>query len=184
MKYKIISWRSSKNVDLLQLIVALFLNRVDSSSETSVHRKLNKVSRDFYCPINALSKLTSKFRYLQRRAVQQPYTMPIPFEGLLPYAIMTAFFGVAGHGVGFIRYWDNGWKNDRFDLDHWDEKMMHRDFLLTGIKRAQSSEPTAPEHFKTAELVRQEYWTPYRNQFFSLRERLYRGYVTGDWNFS
>lgn len=110
--------------------------------------------------------------------------MPVPFEGLLPYAIMTAFFGIAGHGVGFIRYWDNGWKNDRWDLDHWDEKMIERDFLLTGVKRGQTSEAVAPEHFKTATPVEQSYWTPYRNQFFTFRERLYKGYVTGSWDFS
>ncbi|KAF7584939.1 putative kinesin-like protein [Clavispora lusitaniae] len=110
--------------------------------------------------------------------------MPVPFEGLLPYAIMTAFFGIAGHGVGYIRYWDNGWKNDRFDLDQWDHKMMERDLLLTGVKRGQSSEAVAPEHFKTAHITKERYWTPYRDQFFSFRERLYRGYVTGNWDFS
>lgn len=97
---------------------------------------------------------------------------------------MAAFFGLAGHGVGFVRYWDNGWKNDRFDLDAWDEKMMQRDFLLTGVKRGQSSEPVAPEHFKTADIRLQQYWTPYRDHYFSLRERLYRGYTTGNWDFS
>lgn len=97
---------------------------------------------------------------------------------------MAGFFGLAGHGVGFIRYWDNGWKNDRWDLDQWDQKMIERDLLLTGIKRAQSAEPVAPEHFKTADARTQRYWTPYRDQFFSLRERLYRGYVTGNWDWS
>lgn len=110
--------------------------------------------------------------------------MPVPFEGLLPYAIMTAFFGVAGHGVGFIRYWDNGWKKDRFDLDEWDERMMKRDFMLTGVQRGQSSDAIAPEHFKTSDVKLQRYYTPYRDQFFSLRERLYRGYVTGNWDLS
>lgn len=110
--------------------------------------------------------------------------MPVPFEGLLPYAIMTGFFGLAGYGVGFIRYWDNGWKNDRFDLDAWDEKMMARDFLLTGTKRGQTSEPVAHSDFKTAQITTQQYWAPYRDQFFSFRERLYRGYTTGAWDFS
>ncbi|KAK6457114.1 uncharacterized protein RJT20DRAFT_127251 [Scheffersomyces xylosifermentans] len=110
--------------------------------------------------------------------------MPVPFEGLLPYAIMTAFFGLAGHGVGFVRYWDNGWKKDRFDLDQWDERMMNRDFLLTGVRRGQSSDPIAPESFKTAEVKLQKYYSPYSEQYFSFRERLYRGYVTGNWDFS
>lgn len=110
--------------------------------------------------------------------------MPVPFEGLLPYAIMAGFFGLAGHGVGFIRYWDNGWKNDRYDLDQWDQKMMARDFLLTGHERGQISEAVAPEHFKTSHITREGYWSPYRDQYFSLRERLYRGYVAGSWDFS
>ncbi|CAI5756461.1 unnamed protein product [Candida verbasci] len=108
--------------------------------------------------------------------------MPVPFEGLLPYAIMTAFFGLAGHGVQFIRYWDNGWKNDRYNLDEFDEKMMQRDFYLTGVKRGQQSDPIAPEEFKTIQQIPQRYWTPYRDQYFVLRERLFRGYVFGDWN--
>lgn len=110
--------------------------------------------------------------------------MPVPWEGFLPYAIMAAFFGLAGQGVGYIRYWDNGWKKDRYNLDQWDEKMMERDLLLTGTKRGQSSEPIAPEEFKTAKTELQRYWTPYREQFFSMRERLYKGYTTGVWDFS
>lgn len=97
---------------------------------------------------------------------------------------MTAFFGLAGHGVGFIRYWDNGWKNDRYNLDNWDQKMMARDYLLTGTERGQLAEPVAPDHFKTAHIIREGYWSPYRDQYFSLRERLYKGYVTGSWDFS
>ena len=97
---------------------------------------------------------------------------------------MTAFFGVAGHGVGFIRYWDNGWKNDRYDLDPWDRKMMERDLLLTGTKRGQISDAVAPEHFKTSHITKEGYWSAYRDQYFSLRERLYRGYVFGTWDFS
>lgn len=110
--------------------------------------------------------------------------MPVPFEGLLPYGVMTAFFGLAGYGVGFIRYWDNGWKNDRWDLDQFDHKMMERDFLLTGTKRGQTSDAVAPEWFRTAHIKREAYWSPYRDHFFSFRERLYRGYVTGAWDFS
>lgn len=110
--------------------------------------------------------------------------MPVPFEGLIPYAIMTGFFGLAGYGAGFVRYWDNGWKHDRYNLDDFDEKMMARDILLTGIKRGQSSEAVAPDHFKTGQTQTQRYYTPYRDQFFVFRERLYRGYVTGNWDFS
>lgn len=110
--------------------------------------------------------------------------MPVPFEGLLPYTIMLAFFGLAGHGTGFVRYWDNGWKNDRYNLDSFDNKMMERDFLLTGTVRGQTSEAVAPDHFKTSQPQLQRYYTPYRDQFFSFRERLYRGYVAGDWDFS
>ncbi|OBA21980.1 hypothetical protein METBIDRAFT_10886 [Metschnikowia bicuspidata var. bicuspidata NRRL YB-4993] len=110
--------------------------------------------------------------------------MAVPFEGLLPYAIMTAFFGLAGHGVGYIRYWDNGWKNDRYNLDPWDLKMMERDLLLTGTKRGQISDAVAPEHFKTSHITKEGYWSAYKDQYFSLRERLYRGYVFGTWDFS
>ena len=105
--------------------------------------------------------------------------MAVPFEGLLPWTIMAAFFGLAGHGTQFVRYWDNGWKNDRWNLDAFDEKMLKRDFLLTGVKRGQQSDAVAPESFKTEQPQLEQYWTNNRNQFFRLRERLFKGYATG-----
>ena len=51
---------------------------------------------------------------------------------------------------------------------------MARDLLLTGVKRGQTSEAVAPESFKTAEKIEQRYWTPYRDEYFTLRERLFR----------
>ena len=84
--------------------------------------------------------------------------MPVPFR-VVTICYNDSIFGLAGHGVQFIRYWDNGWKNDRYHLDEWDDKMMARDLLLTGVKRGQTSEAVAPESFKTAEKIEQRYWT-------------------------
>ncbi|KKA27765.1 hypothetical protein TD95_004449 [Thielaviopsis punctulata] len=47
--------------------------------------------------------------------------MPVPFEALLPYAIVTAMFGATGAGLGAVKYWQNGWKTPRWSLDEWDK---------------------------------------------------------------
>ncbi|RDA85731.1 hypothetical protein CP532_5943 [Ophiocordyceps camponoti-leonardi (nom. inval.)] len=46
--------------------------------------------------------------------------MPVPFETLLPYAIMVAMFGVTGTGLAFVRTKQNEGKRPRYSLDAWD----------------------------------------------------------------
>lgn len=72
----------------------------------------------------------------------------IPFEALLPYAVMLGFFSIAGGGLGAVHYLRNGGKRDRWNPDDFDRQMLQRDLRLTGILRGQSDAPKAPEEFK------------------------------------
>ena len=68
-------------------------------------------------------------------------------------------------------------------LDSWDEKMMERDFLLTGVKRGQTSEAVAPDHFKTADVQNTKILDTIQRPILCFQERLYKGYVAGMWVF-
>ncbi|CAK7240099.1 MAG: hypothetical protein STHCBS139747_001536 [Sporothrix thermara] len=46
--------------------------------------------------------------------------MPVPFETLIPYAIIIAMFGVSGAGMSKIRHMQNGGKRARRSVDQWD----------------------------------------------------------------
>ncbi|EJP67943.1 hypothetical protein ACQRIT_004657 [Beauveria bassiana] len=74
--------------------------------------------------------------------------MPVPFETLLPYAIMIAMFGATGTGLAAIRTWQNDGKRPRYSLDQWDKQMMERDNRLTGRPRGQTDKPDAPFGFE------------------------------------
>ncbi|KAL8328542.1 hypothetical protein RB601_007189 [Gaeumannomyces tritici] len=96
--------------------------------------------------------------------------MPVPFETLIPYAIITAMFGVSGAGVATLRYMQNGGKRARRSIDQWDRYamlllgegyisgrhacllthtiVMDRDRRLTGLLRGQSDNPIAPPGFE------------------------------------
>ncbi|KAL8371099.1 hypothetical protein RB595_001112 [Gaeumannomyces hyphopodioides] len=74
--------------------------------------------------------------------------MPVPFETLIPYAIITAMFGVSGAGVATVKYMQNGGKRARRSIDQWDRQMMDRDRRLTGFLRGQSDNPIAPPGFE------------------------------------
>jgi len=75
-------------------------------------------------------------------------TMGVPFEALLPYAIMTTMFAVTGGGLATLRYIQNGGKRQRRALDTWDRQMMDRDRRLTGIFRGQTDNAVAPAGFE------------------------------------
>ncbi|KAI8889254.1 hypothetical protein K501DRAFT_239092 [Backusella circina FSU 941] len=75
--------------------------------------------------------------------------MPVPFESLLPFVIISGFFAVTGTGLNVTRYYSNDRKPTRFGLDTWEKQMMERDRRLTGSVRGQSSEPIAPAAFAT-----------------------------------
>ncbi|MCJ1474235.1 hypothetical protein MMC13_002893 [Lambiella insularis] len=76
--------------------------------------------------------------------------MGVPFEALIPYAIMLGFFGFTGAGMSKIRAMQNGGKRARHSIDQWDrsQQMMDRDRRLTGYLRGQSDSVEAPEGFE------------------------------------
>ncbi|KAI9496446.1 hypothetical protein BDB00DRAFT_119510 [Zychaea mexicana] len=75
--------------------------------------------------------------------------MPVPFEAFIPFGIIAAMFTVTGTGLGTVRYFANGHKPARFNVDVFDKAMMERDRRLTGSLRGQSTEPVAPAAFAT-----------------------------------
>ncbi|KJZ73189.1 hypothetical protein HIM_07386 [Hirsutella minnesotensis 3608] len=74
--------------------------------------------------------------------------MPLPFEALLPYAIMIGMFGVTGTGLAVVKTMRNEGKRPRYSLDEWDRQMMARDRRLTGTLRGQTNEAVAPLGFE------------------------------------
>ncbi|KAK9457237.1 putative NIMM subunit of mitochondrial NADH:ubiquinone oxidoreductase [Dipodascopsis uninucleata] len=77
----------------------------------------------------------------------------IPFEALLPYAVIIGMFGVAGGGMTLF----NSIKTDnhrRMHPDKWDYLMMERDVRLTGKYMKQDDTIKAPESFKTSSAWR------------------------------
>ncbi|ORZ10455.1 hypothetical protein BCR42DRAFT_422407 [Absidia repens] len=75
--------------------------------------------------------------------------MPVPFEALLPFGIITGFFMATASGLRAVKYYANDKHPHRFGLDNWDLQMMERDKRLTGSPRGQSTNPTAPSEFAT-----------------------------------
>ncbi|KAI9825455.1 MAG: hypothetical protein M1832_001185 [Thelocarpon impressellum] len=74
--------------------------------------------------------------------------MGVPFEALIPYAIMLGMFGFTGAGLSKIRHMQNGGKRARHSIDQWDRQMMDRDRRLTGFLRGQTDNPLAPLGFE------------------------------------
>jgi len=73
--------------------------------------------------------------------------MPVPWESLVPFGLLTVMFGVTGTLFSLTRRAQNDWKPPRYGIDRWDESMMARDERLTGSRRGQSSNPIAPEGY-------------------------------------
>jgi len=76
--------------------------------------------------------------------------MPVPWEALIPFALLTTMFGVTGTGFSIARRIHNDGKPPRYGIDDWEEMMMERDQRLTGSFRGQKSDPTPPENFATS----------------------------------
>ncbi|KAH7562221.1 hypothetical protein BM1_01741 [Bipolaris maydis] len=75
--------------------------------------------------------------------------MGVPFEALLPYAIMTGFFAFSAVSVGKLQEIQNGGKRTRRGIDAWDRTpVMERDRRLTGFMRGQTDQPVAPAGFE------------------------------------
>ncbi|VDC02519.1 unnamed protein product [Peniophora sp. CBMAI 1063] len=75
--------------------------------------------------------------------------MPVPWEALVPFALVTTMFGAAGTLFKVSKTHQNNGLYPRYSLDDWDEMMMDRDRRLTGHFRGISTEPSAPESFTT-----------------------------------
>ncbi|WFD17352.1 hypothetical protein MARU1_003402 [Malassezia arunalokei] len=75
--------------------------------------------------------------------------MPVPFEAVIPMAIVGVLFAVTGTGYSAVSRLANEGKPLRHNLDEWERMMMRRDLRLTGTKRGQSRDAVAPEVFAT-----------------------------------
>ncbi|KXN89512.1 hypothetical protein AN958_05674 [Leucoagaricus sp. SymC.cos] len=75
--------------------------------------------------------------------------MPVPWEALIPFGLLTAMFGAAGTLLNTSTRFQNQGKPPRYHVDRWDEMMMKRDERLTGHKRGQVDNPVAPSDFAT-----------------------------------
>ncbi|GAA6043035.1 hypothetical protein JCM8097_005125 [Rhodosporidiobolus ruineniae] len=82
--------------------------------------------------------------------------MPVPFEALIPFGLLTVMFAVTGTGFSAARRITNDGKPTRHTLDTWEERMMERDKRLTGSLRGQSTEPLAPKSFATNSIWQTE----------------------------
>ncbi|EIM88611.1 small secreted protein [Stereum hirsutum FP-91666 SS1] len=78
--------------------------------------------------------------------------MPVPWEALIPFGLVTAMFGAAGTLLNVSKRAQNQGKGPRYKLDPWEEMMMDRDERLTGHARKQKSDPMAPEGFDTSSV--------------------------------
>ncbi|KAG7097478.1 hypothetical protein E1B28_004820 [Marasmius oreades] len=68
-------------------------------------------------------------------------TMPVPWEALIPFGLVTFFFGVSGTLLNVSTRAQNLGKPLRYNIDNWDEMMMRRDDQLTGHRRGQRVRP-------------------------------------------
>ncbi|GAA93805.1 uncharacterized protein L969DRAFT_70285 [Mixia osmundae IAM 14324] len=75
--------------------------------------------------------------------------MPVPWEALIPFGLLTTMFAITGTGFSAARRITNGGKPPRYKLDEWEEMMMARDERLTGKFRGQTIAPDAPPEFET-----------------------------------
>ncbi|TFL05825.1 small secreted protein [Pterulicium gracile] len=78
--------------------------------------------------------------------------MPVPWEALIPFALLTAMFGTAGTLLNVSTKAQNQGKAPRYRIDAWDQMMMDRDRRLTGHKRGQKSTTETPEGYKTSSV--------------------------------
>ncbi|KAK6904672.1 hypothetical protein V866_004483 [Kwoniella sp. B9012] len=75
--------------------------------------------------------------------------MPVPWEALIPFGLLTVMFGATGTLFNTAKRLTNDGKPPRYNLDSWETMMMERDRRLTGSLRGQSTDPIAPKEFAT-----------------------------------
>ncbi|RMZ83217.1 hypothetical protein DV738_g1289, partial [Chaetothyriales sp. CBS 135597] len=76
--------------------------------------------------------------------------MGVPFEALIPYAIMVGMFAVTGAGLATTKLIANHGKRPRWNMDVWDRQMIQRDYRLTGVFRQQTDAVEAPVGFEVS----------------------------------
>ncbi|KAI9199276.1 uncharacterized protein BJ171DRAFT_585516 [Polychytrium aggregatum] len=83
--------------------------------------------------------------------------MPIPGEVVFSFAIIAAV-GIGGrYAIKEYQKFENWGKPKRYNVDHWDRKMMERDSRLTGNVNFQSAQTIAPKSFSTNSALELEY---------------------------
>ncbi|WVR03094.1 hypothetical protein IAU60_000083 [Kwoniella sp. DSM 27419] len=75
--------------------------------------------------------------------------MPVPWEALIPFGLLTVMFGATGTLFNTAKRLTNDGKPPRYNCDSWETMMMERDRRLTGSLRGQSTDPIAPKGFAT-----------------------------------
>ncbi|KAJ3549028.1 hypothetical protein NMY22_g1027 [Coprinellus aureogranulatus] len=80
--------------------------------------------------------------------------MPVPWEALIPFGLLTAMFGTAGTLLNISSRAQNQGKPPRYNLDAWEESLLERDRRLTGHRRGQSTDPVAPPQFATSSVLK------------------------------
>ncbi|KAL4267404.1 NADH dehydrogenase [ubiquinone] 1 alpha subcomplex subunit 1 [Pleurotus pulmonarius] len=78
--------------------------------------------------------------------------MPVPWEALLPFGLVTVMFGAAGTLFNVSTRAQNLGKPGRYGVDKWEDMMMRRDERLTGHRRGQTSDPTPPPGYETSSV--------------------------------
>ncbi|KFY07069.1 hypothetical protein V492_07476 [Pseudogymnoascus sp. VKM F-4246] len=75
-------------------------------------------------PLQASEEEVQSGLYTTRyeRKLQTEATMGVPFETLIPFAIMLTMFGVTGAGLSKVRAMQNGGKRGRHSVDQWDSQ--------------------------------------------------------------
>ncbi|OJK04153.1 hypothetical protein ASPACDRAFT_39769 [Aspergillus aculeatus ATCC 16872] len=48
--------------------------------------------------------------------------MGVPFEALLPFGIIIGSLTAGAGGIWAVKYYANGWKQPRWNLDLWDRQ--------------------------------------------------------------
>ncbi|KFY34060.1 hypothetical protein V494_07093 [Pseudogymnoascus sp. VKM F-4513 (FW-928)] len=114
-------------------------------------------------PLQASEEEVQSGLYTTRyeRKLQTEATMGVPFETLIPFAIMLTMFGVTGAGLSKVRAMQNGGKRGRHSVDQWDsvrhspnpsidEGKTNNPLAkrLTGFLRGQTGSAIAPAGFE------------------------------------
>lgn len=66
-----------------------------------------------------------------------PNDMAIPWQSLLPLALMGCLFVGGANLVEWMHKYSNNWKYPRYRIDKWEQFMIERDCYITGDSNIQ-----------------------------------------------